>query len=98
MTVITPRDYVQVISLCLLHFRSTSLSTRVTAFSTNSRNNERVFPGGPGVKNVPADAGVRDSIPGPGRSHMLGGAKPVHHNYRSLRALQPRLQDERPLQ
>ena len=40
-TVITPRDYVQVISLCLLHFRSISLSTRVTAFSTNSRNNEQ---------------------------------------------------------
>jgi len=76
----------------------TSISTRVTAFSINSRNNEGDFPGGPGVKNLPANAGDRDSIPGPGGSHMLGAAKPAHHNGRSPRALQPRLQDERPLQ
>ena len=28
------------------------------------------FPGGPVVKNPPADAGDTGSIPGPGRSHM----------------------------
>ena len=28
------------------------------------------FPGGPVVKNLPANAGDTDSIPGPGRSHM----------------------------
>ena len=28
------------------------------------------FPGGPVVKNLPAYAGDRGSIPGPGRSHM----------------------------
>ena len=29
------------------------------------------FPGGAGVKNLPANAGDTGSIPGPGRSHML---------------------------
>ena len=29
------------------------------------------FPGGPVVKNLPANAGDTGSIPGPGRSHML---------------------------
>ena len=31
------------------------------------------FPGGPVVKNPPANAGNMGSIPGPGRSHMLQG-------------------------
>ena len=31
---------------------------------------ERDFPGGEMVKNLPANAGDTDSIPGPGRSHM----------------------------
>ena len=31
----------------------------------------RDFPGGSLVKNPPADAGDTDSIPGPGRFHML---------------------------
>ena len=31
----------------------------------------RDFPGGTVVKNPPANAGDMDSIPGPGRSHML---------------------------
>ena len=30
----------------------------------------RDFPGGPVVKNLPADAGDMGSSPGPGRSHM----------------------------
>ena len=28
------------------------------------------FPGGPGVKNLPANAGNTSSIPGPGGSHV----------------------------
>ena len=40
---------------------------------------------GPVVKNPPANAGDVDSIPGPGRSHMLGGwegaTKPTHLNH-----------------
>ena len=35
------------------------------------------FPGGSGVKNLPANAGDTGSIPGPGRSHV----PPVCHNY-----------------
>ena len=31
----------------------------------------RDFPGGAVVKNLPANAGDTDSIPGPGGSHML---------------------------
>ena len=31
------------------------------------------FPGGPGVKNLPANAGDTDSSPSPGRSHMPRG-------------------------
>ena len=31
------------------------------------------FPGGPVVKNLPANAGDTGSIPGPGRSHMPRG-------------------------
>ena len=30
------------------------------------------FPGGPVVKNLPADAGDTGLIPDPGRPHMLG--------------------------
>ena len=33
----------------------------------------RDFSGGPVVKNLPANTGNMDSIPGPGRSHLLGG-------------------------
>ena len=31
------------------------------------------FPGGPVVKNLPANAGDMGSIPGPGKSHMPRG-------------------------
>ena len=33
------------------------------------------------VKNLPANAGDTGLIPGVGRSHMLLGKKPVHHNH-----------------
>ena len=39
------------------------------------------FPGGSVVQNLPAKARDRSSIPYLGRSHMLGAAKPVSHNY-----------------
>ena len=41
----------------------------------------RDFPGGPVVKNPPANAGHTGSIPGPGRSHIPWSNKPVRHNY-----------------
>ena len=39
------------------------------------------FLGGPVVKNLPANAGDKGSIPGPGRFRMCGSAKPGRHNY-----------------
>ena len=41
----------------------------------------RDFPGGAVVKNPPAKAGDKGSIPGLGRSHMPRSNKPVCHNY-----------------
>ena len=41
------------------------------------------------VKNLPAKAGDLGSIPGPGRSHILWGSKPMHLNYS---AHEPQLQ------
>ena len=39
------------------------------------------FPGGPVVKNLPANAGDTGSVPGLGRSYMpYGASKPVCHN------------------
>ena len=37
--------------------------------------------GGPMIKNLPCNAGDMGSIPGPGRSHMPGATKPMHHNF-----------------
>ena len=41
------------------------------------------FPGGPVVKNLPAEPGDVGSISSPGRSHNAHGAtnKPMCHNY-----------------
>ena len=39
------------------------------------------FSGGSVVKNLPANAGDWDLIPGLGRFHMLGAAKLVYHSY-----------------
>ena len=39
------------------------------------------FPGGPVVKNPPANAGDTGSTPGLGRSHMPRATKPKCHNY-----------------
>ena len=38
------------------------------------------LPGGPMIKNPPANAEDTDSTPGLGRSHMTGGTKPEGHN------------------
>ena len=35
--------------------------------------NHHLFPGGPVVKNLPANTGDKGLIPGPGRFHMLWG-------------------------
>ena len=39
--------------------------------SANLKRNQQGFPGGPVVKNPPANAGDTGSIPGLGRSHVL---------------------------
>ena len=38
---------------------------------TDIKNSMEGLPGGPVVKNPPANAGNMSLIPGPGRSHML---------------------------
>ena len=45
---------------------SHQLSERLVVFKEDVSD----FPGGPVVKNPPANAGDRGSIPGPGRSHV----------------------------
>ena len=62
----------------------------------------REFSGGPGVKNLPANAGNMVSFPGLGRSHMLRAAKAVSHNYAPTQgnywspgALEPVLRNKR---
>ena len=48
-------------------------------------------PGGPMVKNPPANAGDMGSIPGPGRFTCQGATKPMHHHYQAhvLQLLKP---------
>ena len=42
----------------------------------------RGFPGGPEVKNLPANTGDTDSVPGPGEiPHAAGQKKHMHRNY-----------------
>ena len=48
----------------------------------------KAFSDGSLVKNLPASAGDTGSVPGPGRSHMLGTTKPMCHNYLAY-ALEP---------
>ena len=44
------------------------------------RHNFEGFPGGPLVKNLPANAGSAASIPGPGRSSREGNGNPLQHS------------------
>ena len=54
----------------------------ITGDCTDIKNIVRKdFPSGPVVKNPPANAGDKASIPGPGRSLMLLSDMPLCHNY-----------------
>jgi len=74
-----------------------------TCWQTDSKTNMGDFPGGPVVKDPPANAGDMGLIPGLGRSHVLGATKPVCHNYwactlqllKHLRARAHALQEEK---
>ena len=54
---------------------------------------EQDFPGGPAVKNLPANAGDRGLIPGPGKSHVPRGKKACAPHLLTLcfRAWEPQL-------
>ena len=61
--------------LCSLYYETDALPTVLdTKFSEDSEGSGRKasqdFPGGPGVKSLPANAGNTSSIPGLGGSHM----------------------------
>ena len=47
------------------------------------KNTGQDFPGVPGVRSLPVNAGDMGSIPGPGRFHSCGATKPVCHNQRA---------------
>jgi len=47
----------------------------------DTKLNVQDFPGGPGVKNPPCNAGDTGSTLGPGRFHMHRAAKPTQNNY-----------------
>ena len=49
--------------------------------ATIKNSTHRDFPGGPGIKNLPANAGDTDAIPGLGRSHVPQDNEAVHHSY-----------------
>ena len=53
-----------------LHAALLDFSLSCTGDQAAPRGNHRDFPGGPVVKNPPANAGGTSSSPGPGRSHM----------------------------
>ena len=56
---------------------------------------ERDIPGGPVVKNPPANVGDMRSIPRPGRAIYHGAPESVCCDYWSLPALEPGLLDKR---
>ena len=58
------------------------LKTKWTEWSKIKKN--RGFPGGPVVKNLPANAGDMGSVPGLGRSHMPCGNKACSPQLESL--------------
>ena len=51
------------------------------------------FPGGPEIKNVPANAGDTGSIPGPEDSTGHRATKPERHNYGAHGLRSPRAQE-----
>ena len=56
------------------------------------------FPGGPVVKNPPANVGDTGLIPGPGRSHIPWVTKLVHHSYWAPSSRDHVPQQEKPVQ
>ena len=50
-----------------------SVEYRFVGYSLQIEAKMEAFPGSPVVKNPPANAGDRGSLPGPGRFHMLQG-------------------------
>ena len=70
-------------------------ATKTQHSQINKYLKNRDFPGGPVVKNLPANAGDMGSIPGPGNSLMLQSDMPMCHNYWSPHTLQPRLCNKR---
>ena len=60
-----------------------------SSMARKKKKKERVrkegdVPGGPGVKNLPCNAGDPGSIPGPGRAHM-----PQSHSGRAVLSTEP---------
>ena len=53
-----------------LHCIVVTLAGMIIYTKFNQKFSMRDFPGGAVVKNLPANAGVTGSSPGPGRSHM----------------------------
>ena len=94
--------------LCLLHCRQilyplshwgslsyTSIYKATCILKPLKNTDAEDFPGGPVVKNPPANEGVVGSIPSPGRVHMPSAIKPTCHNYGSPHDLQPTLRKKR---
>ena len=69
--------------------RINDLEDKIVEITTTERNKEkrmkriedRGFPGGAVVENLPANAGDTGSSPGLGRSPCRGATRPVSHNY-----------------
>ena len=66
--------------------------------NTSPRETGGDFPGGPVVKILLANARVKGSIPGLGRSHMLGATKPSATTTGPTRPGAHALQQEKTLQ
>ena len=56
-------------ALLFLHYR---------VYTKQRKKNVRNFPGGPVIRNLPANSGDTGSIPDPGRFHVPQGTNPFH--------------------
>ena len=71
----------------------------VSSIDSNIKNDWKVdFPGGPVMKNLPANAEDSGSIPGLGRFTCYEATKPVHHSTEAHLPGARAPQRERPLQ
>ena len=59
-----PEKLQQIQALSFLHSR---------VYTKQQKKNVRNFPGGPVIRNLPANSGDTGSIPGPGRVHVPQG-------------------------